>query len=184
MQRNRNRSDRLVAGEHYTIDAETGCWEWLLFRDRFGYGKLMCKREDGRWAPRQAHRRSYEQHVGPIPEGLVLDHLCRNRGCINPAHAEPVTNAENLRRGANARLTWRDVRAIRASSRPQYELAMEYDIDCGQISRIINRRTWWPEPDEHHSLTAELGHAALLAEKAGCSNAADWIRQCLNAMNQ
>jgi hypothetical protein len=47
------------------------------------------------------HRDVYEQLVGPIPEGLVLDHLCRNRSCCNPAHLEPVTTAENVRRGLN-----------------------------------------------------------------------------------
>lgn len=45
-----------------------------------------------------AHRWSYEFHVGPIPEGLDLDHLCRNRGCVNPDHLEPVTREENIRR--------------------------------------------------------------------------------------
>lgn len=46
-----------------------------------------------------AHRVAYEALVGPIPGGLVLDHLCRNPGCYNPTHLEPVTNAENIRRG-------------------------------------------------------------------------------------
>lgn len=50
-----------------------------------------------------AHRKSYEILVGPIPGGLTIDHLCRNRACINPAHMEPVTNAENTRRAAALR---------------------------------------------------------------------------------
>ncbi len=45
------------------------------------------------------HRFSYELHIGPIPEGLVIDHLCRTPACVNPDHLEPVTNAENVRRG-------------------------------------------------------------------------------------
>lgn len=49
-----------------------------------------------------AHRFSYELHVGPIPEGLVIDHLCRNRLCVNPDHLEPVTSQENVRRGHEA----------------------------------------------------------------------------------
>lgn len=50
-----------------------------------------------------AHRVAYEILVGPIPEGLELDHLCRNRKCYNPAHLEPVTRSENLRRGDRTR---------------------------------------------------------------------------------
>jgi HNH endonuclease len=59
-----------------------------------GYGMITVG--GVRWA---AHRYSYTQLVGPIPEGLDLDHLCRNRPCCNPAHLEPVTRSENLKRG-------------------------------------------------------------------------------------
>jgi hypothetical protein len=60
---------------------------------------------DGKGGARSAHRFYYEQHVGPIPEGLQLDHLCRNTRCVNPAHLEPVTGAENMRRRVAARRT-------------------------------------------------------------------------------
>jgi len=72
----------------------SGCWEWTACRTKSGYGIIGA---GGRHA--YAHRVAYELCVGPIPEGLTLDHLCRNRGCVNPAHLEPVTMRENLRRG-------------------------------------------------------------------------------------
>jgi len=85
-------SERLAS--KYVVD-ESGCWLWTATRDARGYGKVS---REGRMA--LAHRVSYELHVGPIPDGLTLDHLCRVRHCVNPAHLEPVAHAENVRRGA------------------------------------------------------------------------------------
>jgi len=69
------------------------CWQWTAARDRHGYGKFHSP-ETG-----EAHRYAWLLLRGEIPEGLVLDHLCRNPGCVNPWHLEPVTVAENFRRG-------------------------------------------------------------------------------------
>lgn len=76
------------------VEKTETCWLWRGTSIRNGYGQLS-------WhAPmRLAHRYAYELLVGPIPEGLTLDHLCRVRHCVNPAHLEPVTNRVNLLRG-------------------------------------------------------------------------------------
>jgi len=70
------------------------CWPWTGARMIFGHGSFWLGTRN---VP--AHRFSYERLVGPIPDGLQLDHLCRNPPCVNPAHLEPVTNRENGRRG-------------------------------------------------------------------------------------
>jgi hypothetical protein len=75
-------------------DGPGGCWEWTGTRTK-GYGKFQA--ESRRTV--SAHRFAYELLVGVIPDGLTLDHLCRNRSCVNPEHLEPVTIGENVRRG-------------------------------------------------------------------------------------
>lgn len=74
------------------------CWVWTKPTNTYGYAQIT-KEVDRRSVALMAHRVAYELLVGPIPEGLVIDHLCRVRPCVNPSHLEPVTNAENLRRG-------------------------------------------------------------------------------------
>ena len=75
------------------VDVSGDCWEWLAYKNANGYGRFSVK---GRlWV---AHRFAYEWLIGPVPEGNELDHLCRNRGCVNPAHLEPVTHQQNMLR--------------------------------------------------------------------------------------
>jgi hypothetical protein len=81
------------------IEVTDTCWLWTGHRDQVsGYGTYSTPRHDGAATTRLAHRLVYLLNEGEIPKGLVLDHLCRVRHCVNPAHLEPVTNRENSRR--------------------------------------------------------------------------------------
>jgi hypothetical protein len=80
---------------------EGGCWLWWAGKTKHGYG-TFCPRARVTFA---AHRYAYEITRGPIPRRLVLNHLCRVSSCVNPAHLEPVTQRENVRRGIKGDLT-------------------------------------------------------------------------------
>lgn len=85
--------------ERHIVREPEGCWIWTA-ATRTGYGVThVGSRTDGSRRYVMVHRLLYEHLVGPIPEGLDLDHLCRVRACVNPAHLEPVTRQENLLRG-------------------------------------------------------------------------------------
>ena len=76
-------------------DDETGCWIWLGYRNRHGYGRVT-RDKRGYFV----HRLKFEERHGPIPDGLEPDHLCNNPPCVNPDHLELVTRSENARRGS------------------------------------------------------------------------------------
>lgn len=72
------------------------CWVWTGKVNHEGYARIRVLGHSAKWA---IHRASYEVFIGPIPDDLTIDHLCRNPSCINPAHLEPVTMETNIRRG-------------------------------------------------------------------------------------
>jgi len=75
------------------------CWGWKASTIRGGYGQFSVNYKNV-----LAHRFSYELFRGEIPEGMTLDHLCRNRACVNPIHLEIVTNHENILRGLTGKM--------------------------------------------------------------------------------
>lgn len=124
---------------------DAGCWEWQGAASSAGYGKIMTgSRSDGsrRYAP--AHRWAYEFCVGPIPDGLQLDHLCRNPSCVNPDHLEPVTNRENTLRG-NAPIRMRE-----ANPGAAFQSAKTH---CPQGHIYDDANTRWTSATGNHSAT-------------------------------
>lgn len=92
----RDMEERLIANS--VVNPATGCWEWIGartgLRGKINVWCVVLKRTVTKWA----YRVSYETFIGPIPDGLELDHKCRNTICIHPNHLEPVTRDENIRR--------------------------------------------------------------------------------------
>lgn len=112
------------------------CWLWKGAVDKNGRGRKQINGKHMR-----AYRALYEQLRGPIPAGLTLDHLCRVPLCVNPDHLEPVTQAENNRRG-KAKLSVDQVRAIRATKGPRVEIARQFGISPGHVSQIRRKVRW------------------------------------------
>lgn len=125
----------------YVLNKETGCWDWIASKNQDGYGQFKLNSK-----MLKAHRVSYHNFKGPIPEGLQLDHLCSNRSCINPDHLEPVTQAVNNRRGDLAKLTQAQVDEIRlkysTGNYSQTVLGEEYRVSRPLIGNIVRNEIW------------------------------------------
>jgi hypothetical protein len=93
-----NRRSPLVDRFWSKVEPVDGCWSWTGYVSPNGYGQIGVDR-----VVLYVHRWAYEHFIGPIPEGLHLDHLCERRNCCKPWHLEPVTQAENNRRAAIVR---------------------------------------------------------------------------------
>ena len=128
------------------VDYETDCWNWVGATAGNGYPKF---RRPAKWYGRRevepAHRGMYEIYFGPVDSSLHLDHLCRNKKCVNPYHLEPVTHAENIRRGNTAKLRNSQVRSIKEMLRNGVyitEISNKLGVSYNCIRDIKYGRTW------------------------------------------
>ena len=134
---------------------DTECWEWTSYRNRVqGYGRLHHNGKD-----HKAHRVSYALANGPIPDGLVVRHKCDNPPCVNPAHLELGTQADNVAdrvaRSRGARVqgtangrskltedTVREIRTKHAGGGTINDLAIEYEVSVYVVWSAVHRKTW------------------------------------------
>lgn len=116
-------------GHHYIVNVQTGCWDWQLAVNHAGYP----------WSGREARRLYIEVH-GPMPDGWTVDHLCRNRACINVQHLEGVPHGVNVCRG-DAGLHWK-LKTHCPKGHP-YDTANTYVFkgsrNCRECNRIASR---------------------------------------------
>jgi hypothetical protein len=112
------------------VTQETGCWAWIGAATPLGYGTFWI---DTKYVP--AYRAGYELLVGPIPDGLELDHLCKNPNCVRPDHLEPVTHRENVRRSDAGRQL-----ALRQTTKTSCPQGHPYDAENTCISTSGWRR--------------------------------------------
>ncbi len=116
---------------------QTPCWLWCGSLNRKGYARAQVNGEHT-----GAHRALYESKHGPLQQSVQLDHLCKNRRCVRPDHMEPVSNAVNSRRTRRTRLSEERVAAIRASEKPQSEIAAEHGVARQTVSDVLRGDTW------------------------------------------
>lgn len=133
----RSRSDE----DLYKIDKNSGCWNFIRALKHDGYGGMKRKGKQI-----LAHRYFYEKYKDEIPEGLQIDHLCRNKKCVNPNHLEPVTGAENTRRANSTKLTKESVHLIRElwakTKWTQRELGILFGVHRRHIGAIVRCEVW------------------------------------------
>lgn len=153
------RGHRIRKKNRWVVNPETGCWDWQL-HTIYGYAYQYSQSGSSR-----VHKINYEKKYGSVPKGKVLDHLCKNKKCVNPDHLEIVTVAENTRRGRATKLKKEQVVEIlkEINTTPKWgqynELAKKYNVSASMIGLIARGQRWVESiyiqrtvPGERHNL--------------------------------
>lgn len=124
-------------------EPNTGCWLWTGAVNNDGYGHIKMQKKT-----RTVSRVSFELYRGPIPPGLTVDHLCRQRSCVNPAHLEAVTTKINTRRAAWAKAGHRGAEVLRLSGagKTQTEISMALKLSAGFVSNVLTGKWYGSTP--------------------------------------
>jgi hypothetical protein len=133
------------------VDAEGDCWEWTGSTNEKGYGVFKPSPQRGNV---RSHRFAWEILVGPIPEGLELDHRCQNRRCCNTAHLEPVTHAVNSQRSsAGAACKRRAAKITHCPKNHPYSgdnlIVRRGSRECRECKNLRNRELYQRQKDEN-----------------------------------
>ena len=131
-------NDDLIKRFWWKVNKTNDCWLWEGALTDKGRGTTGI----GGGITRPAHRVAYELMIGPIPEGLEIDHLCRVPRCVNPSHLEPVTHAENIRRGPKPKQD-ECKRGHPISGYNEFILAEGRGRRCRKCSNLLTQRSYW-----------------------------------------
>lgn len=137
------------------VEQESGCWLWTGAPDSHGYSQIMVgSRVDGSRRLMRGHVVSYEHFVGPVPEGLELNHLCRNRLCVNPDHLEPVTRRVNTLRGNSPAA--KHAKKKRCPKGHPYKgknlrITKQGQRVCVTCRREKGREAYWADPEKYRA---------------------------------
>lgn len=148
--------------EHAAANPD-GCWIWEGAVNRWGYGQTTVGNGTKRGRTCVVHRESYERLVGAIPEGLQVDHLCRNRRCYNPKHLEPVSIAENVLRGegpgAKNRRKTHCYKGHEFTPENTMIVSTTGERRCRMCDHEKQRAKYWKDPEAARARVREYWHS-------------------------